>query len=84
MILECACLDNILVTLAPSLFFDVTGILCDSHLALLYPRLQLLESFDPVSNLVDFEQLGNDLHCLVLNPDTLNHHVDLLLLLRVL
>ena len=79
-IFDIASFDDILVALAPPLLLDVTRILCDPLLALLYPRLQLLQMLDPVCDLIDLDQFRDHLARLVLDSDALYQHVYLLLL----
>ncbi len=61
MILDIASLDDILITLAPPLLFDVTRILHYPLLALLYPHLQLLQVLYPVCDLIHLDQLRDHL-----------------------
>ena len=47
--------DDVLVALAPALLLDITRIQSDPEFALLYPRLQLLQVFYPIRDLVYFD-----------------------------
>ena len=78
-IFNIASFDDILVTLAPALLFDIARILRDPLLAFLNPRLQFLQVFNPVCNLIDLDKFRDHLTWLILNTYTLYQHIDLLL-----